>query len=322
MPFDYFGTATNLSISIAVVIYGAAAWLRQDPSGAGASPPFKRQAYIYWWAAWLVWVVAWALILIVGAAHKTESIHWKILILILDNLNSIFMIIVYIAITRGDAFGPRQIRLALGWILGTLGACTAPLYLLSSLFGLTFAYEVHSTWGLCLSVVSPILVGWAIHLRFRTVSVLAVGFVYGFIQPIVYAAELQAASPAIAHVVNGLRPAIAMTLGGLKVTFAIVFTQVLALGVAEGASLVEDKAVEKFKIFKGSSNRLIGHTLMLLIIYTILLIVMFMYYAASLTEFAVALGIVGGLISLFDVFWRLFDEANRRFVIPIKGSEG
>jgi len=307
--FDLFGTATNLSISAVVVIYGAFVWLYQDTSERWVSTPYKRQAYVYWWVSWLAWVLAWALILTAGMTHRAESFYFKIPILTFDNLNSIFMILVYIILTRGDAFGRSRIRQAFMWIFGTLVACTAPLYAASKLLGLSFAYEVHSTWGLCLSVVSPILIGWAIHLRFRTISALAVGFVYGFIQPIVYVAEqLQAGSPDIARVVDSLRPVIAMTLGGLKVTWAIIFMQILVLGVAEGTSLVEDTRVEKFRVFRGSPRRLIGHTLLLLIVYVVLLIVMFMHYTPQLTEFAVALSIVGGFIGLFDIFWRLFGE--------------
>jgi hypothetical protein len=256
--------------------------------------------------------VAWALILTAGATNKAGSNSFKIAILVFDNLNSIFMILVFIILTRGDGFGPTNIRLAFTWICGTLIGCTAPVYSLSGLLGIKFAYEVHSTWGLCLSVVSPILIGWALHLRFRTISALAVGFVYGFIQPIVYAAELQNASPVITHVVNGLRPAIAMTLGGLKVTWAIVFTQVLALGLAKGESLVEDSSVEKFHLFRGSTKTLVGHTFVLLFVYAVLLVFMFVNYARALEEFGIALGIVCSLIGLFDFFWRMFSEVTRR----------
>jgi hypothetical protein len=314
VPFDYFGTATNLSISAAVAAYGAFAWLINHDSQEWASQPFRRRAYTFWWGSWAAWVMAWALILLAGLRGQTDSTAFKIVILAFDNLNGILAIVVFIIVTRGDDFGPTKIRLSLLWSLGTLLACTAPLYALSGTLGLGFAYEVHSTWGLCLSVVSPILVGWALHLRFRTVAALAVGFVYGFIQPIVYAAELQAASPTISHVVNNLHPVIAMTLGALKVGWAVVFTQILALGKAgaKGASMVDDQPVEPIRLFKGSSRRLLGHTFVLLIVYTILLVVMFMQYEQSIANFATALGIVGGLIAIFDFFWRMFIEASRR----------
>lgn len=318
MPFDLFGTVTNLSISAAVTLYGALAWLINRESADWSSAPFKRRAYVYWWASWAAWVVAWTLILLAGVTKQTESTVFKIVILTFDNLNGILTIVVFIILTRGDSFGPEKIRLALTWTVGTLVASTAPLYMLSSILGLKFAYEVHSTWGLCLSIVSPILVGWAIHLRFRTVAALAVGFVYGFIQPIVYAAELQAASPTISHVVDNLHPVIAMTLGALKVGWAIVFTQVLALGIAggNGGSLVDDQPEERIRLFKGSSLRLLGHTFALIVVYTVLLVVMFMQYEHAVTSFATALGIVGGLIAIFDFFWRTFMDASRRVGRP------
>lgn len=313
MSFDYFGTVTNLSISLAVTVYGLLAWAREHSSDLSSSP-FRRCAYLCWWASWLSWSLAWATILVAGIC-ASDSLYLRIPVLVFDNLNSVFLILIFLTITRGDAFGTAQIRLAFAWIVTSLGGCTLLLYFLSRWLGLSFAYEVHRTWALCLSVISPILVGWAFNLRFNTLSALAVGFVYGFIQPVVYSTEIHAPGP-IADAVERLRPVTAMTLAGLKVTWAIVFMQVLALGVATGSSLVEDKPLREFKLFKGWTKKLAGQAITLVVLYTILLVWMFVYYVSSLEKFAVALGIVGGIIALLDWFWKLWEKASKHFMIP------
>jgi hypothetical protein len=120
----------------------------------------------------------------------------------------------------------------------------------------------------------------------------------------------------IADVVAKLRPVTAMTLAGLKVTWAIVFMQVLALGITSGKSLVEDKPLREFNLFKGWTKKLAGHALILVILYTILLVWMFLYYVSSLQNFAVALGIVGGIIGLLDWFWKMWEKASKHFAAP------
>jgi hypothetical protein len=339
--FDYFGTATNLSISLMVTVYGMLAWAGKGTLDL-ASPPFKRRAYLCWLASWLAWVFAWATIL--AGSSRPGSLYFGIPVLAFDNLNSIFLILVFLTITRGDGFGAAKIGMAFACIAGSLGTCTCLLYVLSRWLGLSFAYEVHRTWSLCLGVISPILVGWAFNLRFNTLSALAVGFVYGFIQPVVYTAEVHSAG-AIANVVENLRPVTAMTLAGLKVTWAIVFMQILALGVSSGKSLVQDRPVREFDLLKGNKERLgharvlvsldkdkptgesdlfkkkwnkklLGQALMLVILYTILLICMFLYYSRSLERFGWAVGIVASIIGLLQWFWDLWDKATKRLIGP------
>lgn len=309
--FDYFGTATNLSITAAVALYGAIAWLRKGPSEDWASHPFKRRAYLCWWLSWLSWVFAWALLL-TRAWLSPGSIRSQVIVLILDNLNCTFLILIFLVLSRGDSFGPTQLRLAFAWIVGSVGTCTAIIYSLSHWLNLTFAFGVHRIWSLCLSIVCPILVGWAFNLRFNTLSALAVGFVYGFIQPIVYIAELQL--PGISEAVAKLRPVTAMTLAGLKIAWAIIFMQTLSLVVTSGKSLVDDRPTREVHVLThGWDKRLIGQALMLIVIYTALLIWMFVFYVGTLEKFAVALGIVGGIIGLLDFFWRLWEKASRYF---------
>jgi len=205
------GQLTNFIVSVLVLLYGTFAWLhlhRQELR-------FRDRAYFCWWLSWLCWVVAWLFLLSIP-----ESPWRRVLTLSADNLNTIFLVLVFLILTRGDKFAGRQLVAAFLRISIPLAIATVPLYRLASTPD--FALGVHATWSLGLSVAAPVLVGWAANLRFNTWLLLAVGIVYGFAQPFVYGAELH---------VTGLQginqPVVDMAMAALKVIWAIAFVQVL-----------------------------------------------------------------------------------------------
>src|SRR3712207_1974333 len=96
----HFGTVTNLVISVSVTLYGLM-WLREGD--LGAPHRFQTLAYRCWWASWLSWALAWSLLLVAALIGKDPiPLELKIVTLAFDNLNSVFMILVYFVVTRGN----------------------------------------------------------------------------------------------------------------------------------------------------------------------------------------------------------------------------
>jgi hypothetical protein len=232
----------------------------------------------------------------------------KIVTLVFDNLNSVFMVLVYFVLTRGNEFDTPRIKAAFSQICGTLALGCVILYLLSPLIGLAFAYDVHRTWSLCLGVFAPMLIGWACSLRYNTLLVLVVGFAYGFMQPLIYATELSTAPSDAVLGIAAFKPVFAMTLGGLKVLWAVVFMQVLAHGVPSDESLIASKTGVRFHFFRHWEKKVLGHALVLGVAYSCLLIAMVVIYAKGLTDLGTAIAIVGGFMALLDWFWKLWER--------------
>jgi hypothetical protein len=81
--------------------------------------------------------------------------------------------------------------------------------------------SLQTGWGLCLSAVSTLVVGWAFLMRYETRSVLMIGFIYAFAQPIAFDAILhKEPTPHLASVLD----AFTFGLAALKVVWATIVT--------------------------------------------------------------------------------------------------
>jgi hypothetical protein len=314
-PIRDFGTVTNFVLSLAVTLYGFFVWLRDK--GLDANFPYRRLAYRCWWASWVCWVLAWS---VLGTAallgRDPVPVQWRIVTLVFDNLNSIFTILVYFVVTRGNDFDAAKISTAFKQISGSLALGCIILYLLplSPNLTLDFAYDIHQTWSLCIGVFAPILVGWACNLRYNTRLVLIIGFAYGFMQPFVYATQLETAhSTTIREHIPAFKPIIAMTLGALKVLWACVFTQVLAHGSPSGTSLVSSRVPIRFHFFRRRNwdKKVLTHSLVLSVTYCCLIIV-FISYNWGLYDLATALTILTGFMALLGLFWKWWDHGSKK----------
>ncbi|HSS20387.1 MAG TPA: hypothetical protein VLL54_09960 [Pyrinomonadaceae bacterium] len=317
---ELFGTITNLILSIAVTAYGAFVWLKERQGGS--RPRFSLLAYRCWWASWLCWVFAWGILLTVALAKsKPVPVGLKILVLVFDNLNSVFMILVYFVVTRGNEFNKQRIYTAFAQIFGALALGCGFLYMVSPLIDVNFAYEVHRTWSLCLGVFAPVLIGWACNLRYNTLIILVIGFAYGLMQPLVYATELPGVHVTISQAnLTLLKPIVAMTLGGLKVLWAILFMQVLAHGATSSESLIVNKAPVHFHFFRRWKKAVLGHALVLGSVYCCLLITLVIIYIklrTGLNDLATAFTIVCGFMALLDWFLKRWDRGNQRRGQPL-----
>lgn len=299
-----FGTFTNLTIVFTVTIYGIY-WLKTRSNDLGIE--FRYRAYAYWWWSWLVWVIAWYLLLhkqLFFTESKDKFIPFiDISILVFDNLNSIFLIIVYFIITRGQDLNARQAKILTLQITLSL----ASIY---SVFYLTFqsipelAYEIHRTCSMCIAVFTPILVGWAFYLRFKTPLVLMIGCMYGFSQPIIYATQLSTFQrDEFKEWLNYIAPIIAMIIGFLKVIWAIVFTKVLSSFHSSTKNLIAVNNSNPSNFWRDWSLSVGIHATVLLGVYCILTIFLLLRYLDVLAGFATSLGIVTGIFSFWQTIW-------------------
>jgi hypothetical protein len=143
-------------------------------------------------------------------------------------------------------------------------------------------------------------------------------------QPFIYTTELMGAQSIMSPESLVLyKPIFAMTLGGLKVLWAILFMQVLAHGASTGDPLVLNTAVH-FHFFRKWEKKILGHALVLGVAYCCLLIaltIICIRLKSGLGDLATALGIVGGFMALLDWFWKLWDKGTQNGIgISSKGK--
>lgn len=325
-----FGTYTNLTLTFIVTLFGIY-WLFRPINPA----PYRYRAYCYWWCSWLAWVLAWSLILL----QQKSSLRLQIPILIFDNLNSVFLIAVYFILTRGRDLTSSKVRLQTILIALSLAIAFGSFYLLFQQ-NIVFAYEIHRTCSLCISVFTPILVGWALNLRFKTSVALMVGCLYGFIQPIVYATELSALGQGVFNqpldlgkcyqlfeqvrcnqinrivelnkILESIRPIVAMTVGLLKVVWAIICTRILSNAYAPPDNLIVVEKTQPFSFMQDKwwpSVRL--HATILIASYIVLLILLVLLYLAQVKNFIIAIGVITGVYSIWQMIWSVWKVTNK-----------
>jgi hypothetical protein len=321
-----FGTYTNLALTFAVTGFGLY-WVLRPKNQI----TFRRRAFWYWWCSWLVWVVVWALLLIRKNPPLGSPFTIEILVLVFDNLNTIFLTVFYFTLTRGDAMSARQaIALTVMISLG-LGVLFGAFYFVFGILTnqLSVAYDVHRTCTLCLSVLTPILVGWALNLRFKNSLAFIVGCLYGFIQPIIYATELRGMGDQVfasfdhanclsafkdqvlcgeinssiirQKYVESLRPVVSMAVGLLKVAWAIICTRLLSDFRATSENLiVVDRSKHRVEPWRTSVSAL---ATVLTAVYIGVLVVLVWYYSEDVyfARFSTAVGMITSVFGLWQI---------------------
>ena len=301
-----FGTIANVSLTSTVTVYGLY-WLQRYKD-----TQYRFLAYKYWWMSWAAWVLAWLLIwlkqtVLDAATLKQHVLRFDLPILAFDNLNSVFLIVVYFAITRGRDYGEKQaralaIRLTVSLVIGY-----------AALYGLfwrypTFAYEIHRTCSLCIAVFTPVLVGWAFQLRFKTSIVLMIGSLYGFIQPIIYATELRSGQQGeFSELIENIRPVVTMIIALLKVTWAVASTKILCSARASDRNLIERDTLPAAQVLTGWWPSVALHAALLVAIYLGLLIMLVLRLGHDkLTPFGTAVGVITGVSGLWQIVWSVW----------------
>lgn len=330
-----FGTYTNLLLTLTVAAFGVY-WLFRPKRQV----PFRRLAFRYWWCSWLSWVIVWSLLPFRNNPSVGSPLTVEILVLIFDNLNTIFLIGVYFVLTRGEGLKTKQAAFLTSLITLSLAALFGVFYLAFGVFSnqLTFAYDIHRTCTLCLSVLTPILVGWAFNLRFKNSHALKIGALYGFIQPIIYATELRGmeervfetfdmnicleafkASPLCGEInslkerqqwVLFIRPAVSMAVGLLKVVWAITCTRLLSDVHATGENLIKvDRSKQRDTEWRPSVSAQAAVLAGMYILITIMFVVP-LTKDEYIQRFSAAVGMITSVYGLWLIIWQVWKKTR------------
>jgi hypothetical protein len=166
----------NFAASI-VVLLGSLLALYRLTGRFAQKGRFIVHGYFCWTIAWSCWVVLWYLLAFTNPNRLPT--------LLLSDLNSIFFLLFYVGLTRGDDLpGSKYFILAL--IFGTICA-TADITLLH-FPGDGIGTRLHDRWSMALSMISPVLIGLALQLRFSTYRASVVAVIYALAQPAAYEA--------------------------------------------------------------------------------------------------------------------------------------
>lgn len=173
----------NLSAALLALFFLGWGLLRLAEKYPSGEYRFLFRAFCTWWLSWFAWVALWAL-LAFGQGDTP-------LVSMLSNVNTVLLVLTYFGVTRGKEYsvahylitGVQAFLVAVFIDLGFYG------------FGLFAGYKpivenLQTQWSLALSVIGPLLFGWACSLRFGTSSVLIVGLIYAALQPFAYEAIL------------------------------------------------------------------------------------------------------------------------------------
>ena len=165
---------TNLGICLIVTI-GGFYWFPKFNQEYTGNNRYIFHAYFCWWLSWIAWLGAWGVI----ASGKPGLHNW---IFAFSDLNALFLIILYFFLTRGKEYLPLNALFNFLFFFIVIGAGYFLVFLvLRDRFD-----SLQSGWGLCLSVLSTVLVGWAFRYRYKTNVVMTIGFIYAFTQPLIF----------------------------------------------------------------------------------------------------------------------------------------
>jgi len=147
---------------------------------------FLYYSMLTWLMGWIIWAILWG---VASTFQFQPGDRWSILVSLLSDLNTVCFILTYIGITRGQEFFPTQYLLyGLLLIVAVGGIDIALLRFPEGKGGLNVGPILQERWSLALSMLSPILLGWAFRLRYATIWVLVAGVAYAFLQPPAYQA--------------------------------------------------------------------------------------------------------------------------------------
>jgi hypothetical protein len=121
---------------------------------------WRRRLIGLWWLSWLAWAIAW---IRHRSAKLIRRVNWlRYPILFADNLNTVLVLLFYLALTRGQRFSRTEVIRSGQLILLSLGVFYLALYgVIGKIFAdQTFAYELHRAWSLCFAVFAMIVLGW------------------------------------------------------------------------------------------------------------------------------------------------------------------
>ena len=270
-------------------------WLRSFTQKHENEKRFLFRSYLCWWLSWVAWTIIWTII----AFTAWEVTHPRLL-LGLSDLNAILLISVYFSLVRGNAYKPMVA------LIDFVGLCTV-IAVGYAIFRVLLADRfdsLQSGWGLCLSAVSTLVVGWAFVMRYETRLVLIIGFIYAFAQPVAFDAILhKEPTPHLASVLD----AFTFGLAALKVVWATIVTLYFTQSPLDDEKM---KGITK-KIFNVPPLRQIPlafhiQTMLLLLTVVVLTTIAFGIPRLDRVNLGLMLGALGVLLAAIPVVVWLF----------------
>jgi hypothetical protein len=296
-----FPSLTNF-IVCSIVTFSGLYWLRKFSQKYEGKNRFIFRSYFCWWLSWITWTVTWALITFTDWANTYPYVR---LLLALSDLNAIFLITVYFTLTRGNTYKPVDAVMEFGFLCCAVAAG----YGIFLLFLPQRFDHMQTGWGLCLSAISTLLVGWAFAFRYRTRAVLIIGYVYAFSQPIAFDAILHsAAADRDPQSSVTILAAFKIALAIFKVLWATVvivyFTQV----PATEENLVIDYSKGALPTFNKLPKPVFVQTLVLVATISVLLIIMVYseFPEQAKKEILPILGALGALAGIITLLGKIF----------------
>jgi hypothetical protein len=180
-------------------------------------PGFVVRSGFLWLLSWLVWVATW---LAIGSNALQGWPHVVSLELLCSDLNSILFLLLYFMVTRAES--SKEVARRVLAIVVPLALGYALVYWI---FDIDLARSLHQRWSLALAAATPVLVGWAIAVRYRGYLPLIVGFVYGFLQPAAFEAVFPNAKYPPAQMALLAKALVVLAI--LKVVWALVIGRYL-----------------------------------------------------------------------------------------------
>lgn len=170
---------------------------------------FIFRAFACWFLSWFVWVILWILETFILTNLS------KAVILGLSDCNTILIILFYFGLTRGRTYELAR------YVIHGLALFFIVLFIIGGLYwiggGIEGGFKLHVKWSVALSMFSPLLVGWAIKLRYDTDWAIVTGSAYAVAQPLAYEALFGDA-------LGDRGDAVLIVLALLKITWATAIT--------------------------------------------------------------------------------------------------
>lgn len=181
------GRILNLGICIVIALLGTGFLLsllgnpeKSDQENSKRENSFVFKAFACWVLSWWMWVVLWAF------AVFFKGIPSEVTILSLSDCNTILLVLFYLGLTRGNTYELARYVIHGVMLFAIFIVIVLGLYFLGG--DISTGRELHIKWSLALSMFSPLLVGWAIKLRYDTDWGLITGLTYAVSQPVAYEA--------------------------------------------------------------------------------------------------------------------------------------
>lgn len=181
------------------------------------APGFVVRSGFLWLLSWLVWVATW---LALGSNALQRWPHVVSVELLCSDLNSILFLLLYFMITRAESSTEVASR-----VLAIVVPIAMGYALVYWIFDTDLARSLHQNWSLALAAASPVLVGWAIAVRYRAYLPLVVGFAYGFLQPAAFEAVFPRVKYPTAQLAMLAKALVVLAI--LKVVWALVIGRYL-----------------------------------------------------------------------------------------------